>query len=103
MQIVLFLLLHHSVLDLERNSHDFLDLPCSVATGWSTRRCNKYTLINQPLEWLLFSSLRVVLAFVHLYTLFMIVPIFDSMMRIDRALLRRPGYGASGWRRRSPT
>jgi putative spermidine/putrescine transport system permease protein len=29
----------------------------------------------------------VVLAFVHLYTMFMIVPIFNSMMRIDRSLL----------------
>ena len=28
-----------------------------------------------------------VLAFVHLYTMFMIVPIFNSMMRIDRALI----------------
>src|SRR5262245_9285938 len=32
-------------------------------------------LINQPLEWLLFSEFAVVLAFVHLSTLFMIVPI----------------------------
>ena len=39
---------------------------------------------GKPLEWLLFSEFSVVLAFVHLYTLFMIVPIFNSMMRIDR-------------------
>ncbi len=39
------------------------------------------------MEWLLFSEFSVVLAFVHLYTMFMIVPIFNSMMRIDRALL----------------
>ncbi|MFZ2988571.1 ABC transporter permease, partial [Ideonella sp.] len=44
-------------------------------------------LIEQPLEWLLFSEFSVVLAFVHLYTMFMIVPIFNSMMRIDRSLL----------------
>jgi len=55
-------------------------------------------LIDQPLEWLLFSDFSVVLAFVHLYTLFMIVPIFNSMMRIDRALLEAAlDAGASGW------
>ena len=39
-----------------------------------------------------------VLAFVHLFTTFMIVPIFNSMMRIDRSLLEaaRDG-GASTW------
>jgi putative spermidine/putrescine transport system permease protein len=55
-------------------------------------------LVNQPLEWLLFSDFSVVLAFVHLYTMFMIVPIFNSMMRIDRSLLEAASdAGASGW------
>jgi putative spermidine/putrescine transport system permease protein len=55
-------------------------------------------LIEQPVEWLLFSDFSVVLAFVHLYTLFMIVPIFNSMMRIDRALLEAANdAGASAW------
>lgn len=55
-------------------------------------------LVQQPVEWLLFSDFSVVLAFVHLYTMFMIVPIFNSMMRIDRSLLEaaRDG-GASAW------
>jgi putative spermidine/putrescine transport system permease protein len=44
-------------------------------------------LVAERQEWLLFSEFAVVLAFVHLYTLFMIVPIFNSMMRIDRSLL----------------
>lgn len=44
-------------------------------------------LIDTPLEFLLFSDFAVVLAFVHLYTLFMVVPIFNSMMRIDRRLI----------------
>ncbi len=49
-------------------------------------------------EWLLFSEFSVILAFVHLYTLFMIVPIFNSMMRIDRSLLEAAyDSGASGW------
>lgn len=55
-------------------------------------------LIEAPIEWLLFSDFSVVLAFVHLYTMFMIVPIFNSMMRIDRSLLEAANdAGASGW------
>ncbi len=55
-------------------------------------------LVDQPVEWLLFSNFSVVLAFVHLYTMFMIVPIFNSMMRIDRSLLEAANdAGASGW------
>ena len=55
-------------------------------------------LIDQPLEWLLFSNFSVVLAFVHLYTMFMIVPIFNSMMRIDRSLIEAASdSGASTW------
>ncbi len=44
-------------------------------------------LIDEPLEFLLFSDFSIVLAFVHLYALFMVVPIFNSMMRIDRSLI----------------
>jgi len=55
-------------------------------------------LIHQPLEFLLFSNFAVVLAYVHLYTLFMVVPIFNSMMRIDRSLLEAAiDAGATGW------
>lgn len=54
--------------------------------------------VSTPIEWLLFSEFSVILAFVHLYTLFMIVPIFNSMMRIDRALMEAAyDAGASGW------
>lgn len=53
---------------------------------------------NTPVDWLLYSEFSVLLAFVHLYTLFMMVPIFNSMARIDRSLIEaaRDG-GASGW------
>ena len=44
-------------------------------------------VIDEPIEWLLYSDFAVVLAFVHLYTLFMVVPIFNSMMRIDKSIL----------------
>ena len=54
-------------------------------------------LIDEPLEFLLFSDFAVILAMVHLFTLFMVVPIFNTMMRIDRSLIEaaRDG-GASG-------
>ncbi|UEM05704.1 ABC transporter permease [Skermanella rosea] len=55
-------------------------------------------VIDQPLEFLLFSDFSVVLAFVHLYVLFMVVPIFNSMMRIDRVLVEAAvDAGATGW------
>ncbi len=55
-------------------------------------------VIDAPLEWLLFSDFAVILAFVHLYTLFMIVPIFNTMMRIDRSLIEAArDAGASGF------
>ena len=54
--------------------------------------------IETPIEWLLFSDFSVVLAFVHLYTMFMIVPIFNSMMRIDRSLIEAASdSGATAW------
>jgi putative spermidine/putrescine transport system permease protein len=55
-------------------------------------------LIHQPLEFLLFSDFAVVLAFVHLYTLFMVVPVFNTMMRIDRRLIEAAvDAGAKPW------
>lgn len=55
-------------------------------------------LTDAPVEWLLYSEFAVVIGYVHLYTLFMIVPIFNSMMRIDRSLLEAAtDAGASGW------
>jgi len=43
-------------------------------------------LVDEPLRFLLFSDFAVVLAYVHLFTIFMIVPIFNAMSRIDRSL-----------------
>ena len=54
-------------------------------------------LINTPIEDLLFSDFSIILAFVHLYTLFMVVPVFNSMMRIDRRLIEAArDAGATG-------
>jgi len=44
-------------------------------------------IVDHPLEFLLFSPFAVCLTFVHLYSLFMVVPIFNTMMRIDRSLI----------------
>jgi putative spermidine/putrescine transport system permease protein len=58
----------------------------------------KLGLIGQPIEWLLFSQFSVVLAFVHLFTFFMVIPIFNSMARIDKRLLEAAyDAGATGW------
>lgn len=55
-------------------------------------------VIDQPLEFLLFSDFAVVLAMVHLYTLFMVTPIFNTLMRIDRALIEAArDAGANAW------
>ncbi len=44
-------------------------------------------IVGQPLEVLLFSDLAVVIAYVHQLTIFMIVPIFNSMARIDKRVV----------------
>ncbi len=54
--------------------------------------------VDRPVEWLLFSDFSVIVAYVHLFTLFMIVPIFNSMARIDPTLLEAAyDGGASRW------
>lgn len=55
-------------------------------------------IVEERQEWLLYSEFAVILGYVHLYTLFMIVPIFNSMMRIDRRLLEAArDAGATGF------
>ena len=44
-------------------------------------------VIDQPLTFLLFSPFSVVVAYVHQLTIFMIVPIFNSLSRIDKRLV----------------
>jgi len=53
---------------------------------------------DEPFAFLLFSDFAVILAYVHLFTLFMIVPIFNSMARIDPSLLEAAvDGGAKPW------
>jgi putative spermidine/putrescine transport system permease protein len=47
----------------------------------------KLGLVREPLEFLLFSSFAVVVAYVHQLTIFMIVPIFNAMARIDKRVV----------------
>jgi putative spermidine/putrescine transport system permease protein len=55
-------------------------------------------IISEPIQWLLYSTFSVCLAFVHLYTLFMVVPIFNTMIRIDKSLIEAArDAGASGF------
>ncbi len=55
-------------------------------------------IVDKPLEFLLFSDFAVVIAYVHLFTLFMIVPVFNSMARIDpTVIVAAVDAGASPW------
>jgi len=72
-------------------------IPLLGREGVVTRALLGSGAIDQPLDWLLYSEFSVVLAFVHLYTLFVVVPVFNSLMRIDRRLLEAArDAGATG-------
>ena len=73
-------------------------VPLLGRNGLVNQSLQSIGLTDKPIDWFLFSEFSVVLAFVHLYTMFMIVPIFNSMMRIDRSLLDAGrDCGASDW------
>ncbi|MEC7669425.1 MAG: ABC transporter permease [Pseudomonadota bacterium] len=72
-------------------------IPFLGRNGIANSTLISWGVIDEPLEWLLFSDFAVVLAFVHLYTLFMVVPIFNTMMRIDKSLIEAArDAGANG-------
>ncbi|MGD9293659.1 MAG: ABC transporter permease [Roseobacter sp.] len=73
-------------------------IPFLGRNGLANSTLMSWGVIDEPLEWLLFSDFSVILAFVHLYTLFMVVPIFNTMMRIDKSLIEAAAdAGATGW------
>ena len=73
-------------------------IPFLGRNGLANSTLISWGVIDEPLEWLLFSDFSVILAFVHLYTLFMVVPIFNTMMRIDKSLVEAAvDAGATGW------
>ncbi len=73
-------------------------IPFLGRNGLANSALLSWGVIDEPLDWLLFSDFSVILAFVHLYTLFMVVPIFNSMMRIDHALIEAARDGGASAR-----
>ena len=72
-------------------------IPFLGRNGLANQALLSMGVVDQPVEWLLYSDFSVVLAFVHLNTLFMITPIFNTMMRIDHRLIEAArDNGASG-------
>ncbi|MDG1168637.1 MAG: ABC transporter permease [Sulfitobacter sp.] len=72
-------------------------IPFLGRNGIANSALMSWGITDEPLEWLLFSDFAVILAFVHLYTLFMVVPIFNTMMRIDKSLIEAArDAGANG-------
>ncbi len=72
-------------------------IPFLGRNGIANSALISWGVVDEPVEWLLFSDFAVILAFVHLYTLFMVVPIFNTMMRIDKSLIEAArDAGASG-------
>lgn len=54
--------------------------------------------IDKPLDWLLFSEFSVLLVYVNMLTLAMIGPMFNSMVKIDKAIVHAAiDQGASEW------
>ncbi|PWR03598.1 ABC transporter permease [Meridianimarinicoccus roseus] len=73
-------------------------IPFLGRNGLANSTLISWGVIDEPLEWLLFSDFSVILTFVHLYTLFMVVPIFNTMMRIDKSLIEAAyDNGATGF------
>ncbi len=58
----------------------------------------KVGLIIRPLDALLYSDFAVILAYVQLYTLFMLAPILNSMARIDRSIIEAAIDAGAGLR-----
>jgi putative spermidine/putrescine transport system permease protein len=72
-------------------------IPFLGRNGIANSALMSWGVIDEPVEWLLFSDFAVILAFDHLYTLFMVVPIFNTMMRIDKSLIEAArDAGANG-------
>lgn len=71
-------------------------LPVLGKNGIVNQALAKLGLIHAPLEFLLYSDFAVVVGYVHLFTLFMVVPLFNSMARIDRSLLEAARDAGAG-------
>jgi putative spermidine/putrescine transport system permease protein len=74
------------VLDVDRDPDDRW-IPLLGRNGLVNQALLRIGAVGQPQEWLLYSEFAVIVGYVHLYRLTMIVPIFNSMVRIDRSLI----------------
>ena len=91
-----FFALHYTVLDVKCHKNGVLDTLLG-RNGLFNEFLLNLGVIQSPVEWFLYSPFAVLLAFVHLYTLFMIVPIFNSMIRIDNSIIEAAyDSGSSG-------
>jgi putative spermidine/putrescine transport system permease protein len=73
-------------------------IPLLGRNGLVNRALVDSHIADAPQEWLLYSEFAVIAGYVHLYTLTMIVPIFNSMARIDHRLIEAAtDAGANTW------
>jgi spermidine/putrescine transport system permease protein len=77
----------------------FAWLPILGRTGLINQALLQLGVIGQPLEWLLYNEFAVYLGLVYVYLLFMVLPIFLSLDRIDPHLYEAASdLGAGRWR-----
>jgi putative spermidine/putrescine transport system permease protein len=62
-------------------------IPFLGREGLFNRALMQLGVIDRPLDILLYSDFAVVLTYIHLFTLFMIVPIFNSMAKINPSVI----------------
>ena len=62
-------------------------IPFLGKEGLLNRALQGIGVIDDPLEFLLFSEFAVIVSYVHMYTLFMVAPLFNVMAKIDRSLI----------------
>jgi spermidine/putrescine transport system permease protein len=77
----------------------FAWLPILGRTGLINQTLLQIGIIDSPIEWLLYNQFAVYLGLVYVYLLFMVLPIFLSLDRIDPHLYEAAtDLGASRWR-----
>ena len=73
-------------------------LPLLGRNGVINQTLMSLGLIDQPIDGLIFSDTAVIIVYVHSFSLFMIVPIFNSMVRIQPEIVEAAyEAGASRW------
>ena len=73
-------------------------LPMLGREGAINRAFMGIGLIDKPLDFLLFSEFSVIVSYVHVFTLFMVAPLFNVMARINPDLFEAArDQGASDW------